>query len=83
MLGLAPPGLFGFEGRVVVAEITGSESFIHVTTAGATGVALARGGVELQPEAGVQPHVDPARVMAFDAKGRFLPTRPSPIEAAA
>ncbi|HYZ63692.1 MAG TPA: TOBE domain-containing protein, partial [Acetobacteraceae bacterium] len=83
MLGPPPPGCFGFEGQVVVTEITGSESYVHVDVGGARWVALARGVVDLPSGEDVQLHIDPMHVMAFDAAGRFVWTVRSGLEAAA
>ena len=82
-LGPAPPGCFGFEGKVIVTEITGSESFTHAEVDGTTWVALTRGVIALQPGQHLHLHIDPAHVIAFDAAGRFLPANASALEAAA
>ena len=80
--GPAPAGFAGFSGRVLVSEITGSESYVHVEVAGGAWVALARGVLDLPPGQAVELHVDPARMMAFDGAGRFLPARTPELAAA-
>ncbi|MDU0338962.1 ABC transporter ATP-binding protein [Bosea rubneri] len=66
----AGPGL-SFDGTVIVSEIAGSESFIHVECAGARWVALVPGVQELEPGAAISVHVDPATVFVFDSDGRL------------
>ncbi len=80
-VGPPPPAHLGFEGRVVLTEITGSESFVHVETAAGTWVALLAGVVDLAPDQPVQVHVDPVHVMSFDAAGRFVPAPRLPADA--
>lgn len=60
-----------FDGRVIVAEIAGSESFVHVECAGARWVALAPGVHDLEPGATISVHVDPTTVFVFDSNGRL------------
>lgn len=60
-----------FDGTVTVAEITGSESFVHVECAGSRWVALAPGVHDLEPGASISLHVDPATVFVFDPDGRL------------
>ena len=54
---------------MTVAEITGSESFVHVECAGTRWVALAPGVQELEPGAPITVHVDPTTVFVFDPGG--------------
>lgn len=58
-----------FDGTVTVAEITGSESFVHVVCNGLRWVALAPGVHDLEPGASITVHVDPATVFVFDPAG--------------
>lgn len=58
-----------FGGTVTVAEITGSESYVHVEIAGSRWVALVPGVQELEPGAAVTVHVDPAAVFVFAPDG--------------
>lgn len=60
-----------FDGKVIVAEIAGSESFVHVECAGARWVALAPGVHELEPGATISVHVDQTKVFIFDSGGRL------------
>jgi glycerol transport system ATP-binding protein len=56
-------------GRVTLAEISGSESFVHVETALGTFVCVERGVSMRQPEQSVTLHVDAARMFVFDGAG--------------
>jgi glycerol transport system ATP-binding protein len=56
---------------VAVAEITGSESYIHVDVGENRFVALAPGVRRLEPGARVSVWLDPRRALAFDASGRL------------
>jgi glycerol transport system ATP-binding protein len=69
-LGAAGPGL-RFDGTVIVAEIAGSESFVHVECAGSRWVALVPGVHELEPGATISVHVDLTTVFVFDPDGRL------------
>ena len=60
----------GFPGKVVVTEISGSESFVHVDVGVGTWVCLVSGVHDWAPGQTVTVTVDPARVLAFDANGR-------------
>jgi glycerol transport system ATP-binding protein len=53
-------------GRVTLAEISGSESFVHVETALGTFVCVERGVSMRQPDQSAVLHVDAARVFVFD-----------------
>ena len=65
-----------FEGRVAVAEISGSESFVHVVTGLGTLVCVETGVSRLQPGEMVALHVDATRVFVFDHEGRRVATSP-------
>lgn len=54
---------------VAIAEITGSESFVHVDFAGERWVALAHGVHELAIGQEVELYLDPSRFFVFDAAG--------------
>jgi glycerol transport system ATP-binding protein len=56
---------------VSVAEITGSESFVHLRVGEQTFVALVPGIHRLDPGAEVRAYLDPRRVFLFDADGRL------------
>jgi glycerol transport system ATP-binding protein len=68
---LARPGAdsIAVSASVAIAEITGSESFIHVDFAGERWVALAHGVHDLAIGAAVNVYLDPGRFFVFDAFG--------------
>ncbi len=70
-LTLEPPAgaSLRFDAVVTVAEITGSESFVHVEAAGQRWVALVPGVRELEPGAAIDVHVDPVTVFVFAPDG--------------
>jgi glycerol transport system ATP-binding protein len=61
-----------FKVTVISTEITGSESFVHVSFAGQRWVMLTHGVHIYPPETGLDVCVEPQHVMAFDASGRTL-----------
>lgn len=63
------PGAVAVTARVAIAEITGSESFVHVDFAGARWVALAHGVHDLAIGQAVDVYLDPNRFFVFDADG--------------
>jgi glycerol transport system ATP-binding protein len=63
------PACVSMPGRVTLAEISGSESFVHVETALGTFVCVERGVSMRQPEQSVTLHVDAARMFVFDGAG--------------
>jgi glycerol transport system ATP-binding protein len=63
------PDAVAVTATVALAEITGSESFIHVDFAGARWVALAHGVHNLALGQPVELYLDPARFFVFDADG--------------
>ena len=69
-LGAPPPGAIPFEGQVLVTEITGSESYVHLRVGAESWVALLPGVHDLPPGAAVQAHLDPADAFVFGADGR-------------
>lgn len=68
---LAKPGpdAVPVSATVAIAEITGSESFIHMDFAGARWVALAHGIHDLTIGEAVDVYIDPARFFIFDSAG--------------
>ena len=60
-----------FDGTVIVSEIAGSESFVHVECSGGRWVALAPGVHRLEPGAAISASIDPTTVFVFDAGGRL------------
>jgi len=57
--------------HVSVAEITGSESFVHLDVGQHRFVALVPGVRRLEPGSGVVAYLDPSRVFLFDEAGRL------------
>jgi len=71
----------GLSANVAIAEITGSESFIHVDFAGERWVALAHGVHDLAVGQPVTIYLDPNRFFVFDAFGA-LAMAPGVLQAA-
>ena len=69
-LGPAPGEAFPFEATVSVAEITGSESFVHLDVGEHRFVALVPGVLRLDPGSAVAAHVAPSNLLLFDGEGR-------------
>ena len=69
-LGRPPPGAIPFEGQVLVTEITGSESYVHLRVGAESWVALLPGVHDLPPGAPAQAYLDPADAFVFAADGR-------------
>ncbi|MDX6805727.1 ABC transporter ATP-binding protein [Terrihabitans rhizophilus] len=74
-------GSVALAATVAVVEITGSESFVHVTHGGARWIALAHGVHDLRPGTPIEVHLDPRRIFLFDAAGQLL-SAPERAEAA-
>jgi glycerol transport system ATP-binding protein len=70
-LGLRPqtPAAVPLDASVDVTEITGSESYIHVTHAGRRWVMLVHGVHNLDPGAAITAHLDTRHILVFDAAG--------------
>ncbi len=66
---------------VVVVEITGSESFVHISHEGLRWVALAHGIHELSPGSPVEVYLDPHRMFVFGRDDRLM-AAPNYAEAA-
>jgi glycerol transport system ATP-binding protein len=64
------PASISVPGRVTLAEISGSESFVHVETSLGTFVCVERGVSARQPDQPVTLHVDAARMFVFDRAGQ-------------
>ncbi|WP_407159151.1 ABC transporter ATP-binding protein [Bradyrhizobium sp. STM 3557] len=76
-LGLAKSGSgrgrHAFPATVTVTEITGSESFVHLTRDGTTNwVAVLHGVHEYEPGDGLDAMLDPGNVFVFDADDRLV-----------
>lgn len=65
-----------FAGQVAVAEISGSESFVHVASALGTLVCVEPGVSTFQPGQAVDLHVDATRVFVFDHTGALVAAGP-------
>jgi glycerol transport system ATP-binding protein len=72
-LSLDPIGgdVITFAATVAVAEITGSESFVHLDTGEHRFVALAPGVRRLEPGSQVTVFLDPRHLLLFDESGRL------------
>ncbi len=77
-LGLRPHHLYldrpharavAVRGRVTIAEITGSETFLHVALGGAAWIAVAHGVHHLEVGSEVELWIDPERVFLFEPAG--------------
>ncbi|MBI5261105.1 MAG: ABC transporter ATP-binding protein [Bradyrhizobium sp.] len=66
------PGRHAFRATVTVTEITGSESFVHLTRDGANWVAVLHGVHEFEPGQLLDAALDPDNVFVFDADGRLV-----------
>jgi glycerol transport system ATP-binding protein len=80
------PGDTAFAGRVELAEISGSDTFVHVTTAVGNVVAQLTGVHYFDLGATMEVFVNPAQMYVFDAQGALLlaPLResmPAPLHA--
>jgi glycerol transport system ATP-binding protein len=70
------PASINLPGRITLAEISGSESFVHVETSLGIFVCVERGVSTRQPDQSVVLHVDAARMFVFDRTGQ--PVGPGP-----
>ena len=66
------PGDVTLPGQVELAEISGSDTFVHVHTAVGEIVAQLTGVHELALGSAITLHLNPAQVYAFDASGQLL-----------
>lgn len=71
------PASVNIPGRVALAELSGSESFVHVETALGTFVCVERGVSMREPDQSVVLHVDATRMFLFDRTGRPVAAEPS------
>ena len=65
------PGGLEFPATCSGTEITGSESYVHLSTGQGDWVARLHGVHDIEAGAHVTAHVDPAHVYLFDAEGRL------------
>jgi glycerol transport system ATP-binding protein len=70
------PQSISFAGKVAVAEISGSESFVHVASILGTFVCVEAGVSTLQPGQAIGLHVDATRIFVFDRTGALVATGP-------
>ena len=70
-LGARRAGSMAFACKVIVTEITGSESFLHLDHLGSRWVGLVHGVQDFAPGTEVTVHVDPTHVYLFDSAGRL------------
>jgi glycerol transport system ATP-binding protein len=61
-----------FSTTVLLTEITGSESFVHLKCNGSNWVAVMRGVVDYLPGDRLDAEVDPANLYIFDLSGRLV-----------
>ncbi len=66
------PGRHAFHATVTVTEITGSESFVHLTREGSNWVAVLHGVHEFEPGQLLDAALDPDNVFVFDASDRLV-----------
>ncbi|MGA3139803.1 MAG: ABC transporter ATP-binding protein [Xanthobacteraceae bacterium] len=76
-IGMAWPASISLSGRVALAEISGSETFVHVETGLGTFVCVERGVSMRQPGQPVVLHVDADRAFVFDDTGSPVVIAPS------
>lgn len=75
-MGAGGPSSLRFAAQVVVTEITGSETFVHLDHAGLRWVALVDGVHPRAPGSDAAVHVDPAHVYVFGEDGRLAAPAP-------
>ncbi|MXP64748.1 ABC transporter ATP-binding protein [Roseomonas sp. M0104] len=75
------PGAVALPARARLAEVTGSESYVHLDIGDLAWVVLAPGVRRPEPGTAVTVYFDPQRVLLFDARGRLSAT-PDLVEAA-
>jgi glycerol transport system ATP-binding protein len=63
---------YTFPARVVLTEITGSESFVHLSTGGAKWIAVLAGVHDFAPGIDVLAAVDPEDCFVFDERGALV-----------
>ena len=70
------PTAIGFDAKLNVTEITGSETFVHLDYHGAKWVGLVHGIQRLDPGQSLPVYLDPAHVYLFDATGALVSAAP-------
>jgi glycerol transport system ATP-binding protein len=71
------PASIGLTGSVTLAEISGSESFVHVQTTFGTFVCVERGVSSRQPDQPATLHMDATRLFVFDRDGQPVDVKPT------
>ncbi len=71
-IGRGIPGRHAFPATVSVTEITGSESFVHLTRDSQNWVAVLHGVHEFEPGQTLDAVLDPDNIFVFDAAGRLV-----------
>jgi glycerol transport system ATP-binding protein len=66
------PGRHAFPATVTVTEITGSESFVHLSRESNNWVAVLHGVHEFEPGSKLEAVLDPDNVFVFDPDGRLV-----------
>ncbi len=61
-----------FDTRLIVTELTGSETFVHLDHHGEKWVGLVHGIHDLKPGAPLQVHLDPSHVYIFSESGELV-----------
>ena len=69
------PSAVAVKAKVLITEITGSESYVHLQFADARWVMLAHGIKVFEPDETIDVFIDPRHIMAFDAAGRSAAPR--------
>ena len=64
------PSAVSVKARVLITEITGSESFVHLDFADVRWVMLEHGILVFEPDQIIEVFIDPRHIMVFDATGR-------------
>lgn len=77
----AVPGAVEVPGKVALAELSGSDTFVHIDTAAGNLVAQFAGVLDLQLGAPLSLHVEPAQLYLFNAAGDRIhaPRRPGAL----
>ncbi|CAG2156100.1 sn-glycerol-3-phosphate import ATP-binding protein UgpC [Cupriavidus campinensis] len=77
----AVPGAVAVPGKVALAELSGSDTFVHLDTAMGNLVAQFAGVLDLQLGAPLSLHLEPAHLYLFDAAGLRIhaPQRPGAL----
>jgi glycerol transport system ATP-binding protein len=75
MLDGSGPAAVAVTAKVLVTEITGSESFVHLDFAGVRWVMLTHGIKNFQTDETIEVFIDSRHIMVFDEHGRSAAPR--------